>query len=368
MVRFPLSEVVAWEACRSGSTPLGEPTDNSIDEVREPTGASTDEFRPGSLTSARERFSFFDRLALLDFVGEVGGPKRIATCLTQRVSKAIAPALHYRPNGAETNLFLTGLRRCESWVCPVCSDGKARVLRSRIQKTVVEMRASSGKAVLMTLSMRHDEQDSLRCLLSKITKAWKRFSVAPVVRSLKKTNRLKMWAWVIELEHGPSGWHPHLHALATVADDDADVTCVLQAEWCDALSRVGGDATIEAGCLITSVRDNVADYLTKQWSKRAKSASRRTPLQLGGDAMVNPADEKSRRLYREFMDAMSADVSNLRSFWLNSNSTKDEFTLATDKMTPGAKGYKERVLTYDEVLQLSRYQKRVTVLKACLTT
>ena len=95
--------------------------------------------------------------------------------------------------------------RCKSRACPHCSKRYADEAARGVERIASSMRWSS----MLTLTIRHQAEDSLRDTLDRLNRAWDclrrraiwRRNVTGAVKLLEVT-------WKRE-----AGWHPHIHAL-----------------------------------------------------------------------------------------------------------------------------------------------------------
>ncbi|MEJ2863065.1 hypothetical protein [Actinomycetospora flava] len=109
------------------------------------------------------------------------------------------------------------------------------------------------------------------------------------------------WARVVEVTDGANGWHVHVHAPLSFADDvsaelvAAGVGARMFGRWQRALERKGFDASDEHGWDLRKAQlgeGDLADYFTKMAhevtgaaGKHGRSQGGRTPMQLLADAV-----------------------------------------------------------------------------------
>lgn len=123
---------------------------------------------------------------------------------------------------------VAGLQTCSSVsACPVCS---ARIRESRartIEATGVAHLRARGRLLFLTLTLPHDTGDPLVALLDTVLNGWRSVQQDRHVRDLGARygldfgGRSNRFGFVrsVEVTHGRSGWHPHLHVLLFVAED-----------------------------------------------------------------------------------------------------------------------------------------------------
>jgi hypothetical protein len=138
------------------------------------------------------------------------------------------------------------LIRCASvHACPVCSpkirQGRASEIERGVDRWISE---DGGGAVFVTATLPHDAVDRLSDLYDGLAKglrgmwsgsAWmsdrERFGIVGVIRT-------------VEVTRGPSGWHPHVHALLLTARplgarDVVRLRMRLRTRWAQSIERAG---------------------------------------------------------------------------------------------------------------------------------
>jgi hypothetical protein len=137
------------------------------------------------------------------------------------------------------------LMRCASvHACPVCSPRIRQRRSEEIRDGLSAWFERGGTALFITGTMPHDYGDRLADLYAAVAlglrsmwsgEAWMRdkeqFGVAGVIRAL-------------EVTHGASGWHPHVHALVLVdhsltASERTRLGWRLAARWGKGIERAG---------------------------------------------------------------------------------------------------------------------------------
>lgn len=142
-----------------------------------------------------------------------------------------------------TGAGFTGLQTCSSVsACPCCS-GRIREQRAReIEAAGVAHLRAGGQLVFLTFTLPHDRGDALEQLFDTVAEGWKHVQrdaawlALADVHGVEYAHRVggsvkRRLAFVraIEVSHGRSGWHPHLHVLLFVRDVDAAAVDRLQA-------------------------------------------------------------------------------------------------------------------------------------------
>jgi hypothetical protein len=94
----------------------------------------------------------------------------------------------------------------------ICS-GRA----DEIKALVTRHRAAGGSAYLLTLTLPHDEGDDLRALREHVAYAWSKVQSGNVFKRWKNRIGIVGSVRALEVNHGPNGWHPHIHVLVLTA-------------------------------------------------------------------------------------------------------------------------------------------------------
>lgn len=144
---------------------------------------------------------------------------------------------------------LTGLQTCSSVsACPCCS-ARIREQRARtIEAAGVSHLRAGGQLVFITLTLPHDTGDPLGSdkssgqvgLLDTVVDGWNAVQKSSGWRSLAKVSGITMasraggrpkrrlaFVRAVEVTHGRSGWHPHLHVLVFCEDLDDSLMAAL---------------------------------------------------------------------------------------------------------------------------------------------
>ncbi|GAA2546409.1 hypothetical protein GCM10010210_17180 [Pseudonocardia hydrocarbonoxydans] len=136
--------------------------------------------------------------------------------------------------------------------------------------------AAGGSVCMITMTTRHRAGQSLRSLWGGVSAAWRAVTSGRAVERERGTFGVLGMVRVVEVTHGESGWHCHVHALIAF---DGPVSRELAQElggsmfgrWERALVRKGFAAPLEdrGGLDVRPVdmgvgsRDAVAEYLSK---------------------------------------------------------------------------------------------------------
>jgi hypothetical protein len=124
-------------------------------------------------------------------------------------------------NGVDGVAVYRSLQICGSvWHCPICA---ARVANERVNeiKAAVALAAEKGyKAVLVTLTARHDWKTILKDQLTAMTEAYRSLWRGEPAKRIKEHFDIFGMIRTLECTHGKLyGWHPHIHILMFVPFD-----------------------------------------------------------------------------------------------------------------------------------------------------
>ncbi len=236
-----------------------------------------------------------------------------------------------------------GVQTCGSvWSCPVCSAKIAAVRQVEVDQAVRAWEGAGGGLGFVTVTMRHSAKDKLSTLWDALAVAWNAATsgeawadeqgglgvpMSREVKSGKSRGEVRESVRVpiirtVEVTHGKSGWHVHVHALLFLRRPVTDATVDQLADglfdrWRRSLIRQGLRAPIrDKGGLdaraATAAAGGFGDYFTKATygnlarelvrgdMKQGKGQSR-TPFELLA-AVVGEADyvEGDRARWREW--------------------------------------------------------------------
>jgi hypothetical protein len=214
---FPLDGA---HGCRAAASDQREPASDvaplTIEQVltlapwRSAAGVSAREFgaldveRPRRRTRARLR----DAIRPAYPLDENGFRLRPAACGYQ-CNGGSASVVRYSDGAA-----ITGVVTCRSpWVCPVCSGRILAERRAQIADVVGWARDEGHSLCLVTFTMRHGWGDDVGRVIRGLAAAWTEFWRGRAGQTMKGEIALVGWVRRLEVTHGPSGFHPHIHAI-----------------------------------------------------------------------------------------------------------------------------------------------------------
>lgn len=246
---------------------------------------------------------------------------RVAKCLRRPVPGQQAVKLMHSPSAEAAHY--KNLQVCSSvWMCPVCAS---KITERRREELAGALAASDLTPILVTFTLSHHQDDSLKLLTKVLLTAFRDFTAGAGWQA-----QMRRYHWLgsvkgLEVTHGfPNGWHPHLHILALLERpleraESAEFTEMVTARWLMVLGRHGGVASWEHGVDVRTARADIADYIAKygklpesEWTleheltkspvKRGRRLDRRSPFQLLWLALNG--DKEAATLFREYARAM----------------------------------------------------------------
>ena len=148
--------------------------------------------------------------------------------------------------------------------CPVCAETISERRRAMLNDVYA---ARGGKAVMITLTMRHTRQQGLQSVRDLISEAFKRLMVTgKAARGFCRRWGIVGRITAHETTYGVNGWHPHLHVAVDFDRKLSEVNLdelkdELIKRWCSIVENLGGYAS-PAWSVDVSVQADPA-YLAK---------------------------------------------------------------------------------------------------------
>lgn len=193
--------------------------------------------RDVTVTEVLQRAARRRRYGLRRTMQQITAMPRLAGCGRKHHNPVVSLRLGDRGAG------FAGVAFCESiWSCPCCSASLRSARAEEIQDAAARHVRNGGGALFVTLTVPHGRSDSLRDLLRDVTKGWGHIMNSKGTRKdlggRDWRERLGVVGYIraVEVTHGRSGWHPHLHLLVlTNGDVGADTrrafTAWLRHRW-----------------------------------------------------------------------------------------------------------------------------------------
>jgi hypothetical protein len=222
----------------------------------------------------------------------------------------------------EGHVGVAGVVSCGSvWVCSVCSAKVAMRRQAELAEGLRNWWAGSpeNNVEMLTLTMRHKSGDRLEDLWDALSHAWGRVTSGRQWVEEKRVYDVAGYVRVVELTHGASGWHVHIHALFFVSElssgDRKAWRSRMVTRWVSGLEDSGHQAVDDIQDLrpVGRGQDVLADYFTKSvdngdavaseltlgQNKRARGIGGRTPFGILDD-LIRYSDPDDAALWWEY--------------------------------------------------------------------
>jgi len=218
--------------------------------------------------------------------------------------------------------YVAGVETCGSvWACPVC---QAKICEARRQdvRTVLDNHVVGignlgpqlpGDEFMGLFTIPHTYSETCTELKTGIAAAWKKFLQGKPWERAKARYGVVGLIRALEVTHGGSGWHPHLHVLFLTRvlseSEEADFRIWLGERWAAIIARLTGKRVnlcagfgFQRACSVANAGEYVAKWgadseIAKANAKISKRGGR-SPLQLLSDA--RDGDHRARMLFREY--------------------------------------------------------------------
>lgn len=253
-----------------------------------------------------------------------GVPHRISCCM--RCLAYGKDRVEIQKHEVKARARFRGLMKCDSvWVCPVCSSVITERRKDELHLAVDAAKHLGLEMFMVTYTLRHAAGDDLRQTLETLLNAYRYARAGAPGMRIRKRYGIRGSIKALEVTHGESGWHPHLHEILFLNGDTVhkftriDLENTLRDRWQDQVERFGGDVIREIGVRVDRGDSYVAEYVAKfghepketRWSieaevakspvKTARSKDGRTPFALLEDSMNG--DEPAGRLFIDYAHA-----------------------------------------------------------------
>ena len=156
----------------------------------------------------------YERYALQSAARSALSYERVGKCL--RVPTSSEVQIH--KTLASNTFHFQNLQTCGSiWHCPCCAAKISERRKNEVQAAISSHEAIGGQVFLLTLTLPHHINMSLKWVLETLLKAHKAFEQDRSYREgFKLTSGLVGKIRGLEVTYGANGWHPHLHMLLFV--------------------------------------------------------------------------------------------------------------------------------------------------------
>ena len=257
-----------------------------------------------------------EQYELLETAASLLPHERVAACLQYVVPGESAEVRYCSECGSAS---IHNVAVCGSvWTCPVCSARINRERGAELARAVRNANTLGYGVVLVTLTLQHKLGDALAGLIDDLKTAWRDTKSGGSWSRYCERNGLIAHVTALEVLHGDSGWHPHLHVLLFFdrpmrAAARGELECWLSDRYRDMLYKRGAYASERYG-VVVSDGQSAAQYLTKWTERKSWDVSReltsrngktvksgRSAFQLLAD--FRGGDVQAGLLFREYAEA-----------------------------------------------------------------
>ena len=148
--------------------------------------------------------------------------ERVCNCLKKRIDKN--KEREVKINETRKKAHWSNVQRCGSvWMCPVCAKQITEKRRDELKRGLDTWKTHhNGGVLLLTLTFSHSVGESLKSLLERQKRSYKRFfentRVVNLMKSISVEHKIKSF----EVTYGSNGWHPHNHILLLTREQVSD--------------------------------------------------------------------------------------------------------------------------------------------------
>lgn len=209
---------------------------------------------------------------------------------------------------------VSGALRCNSpWLCPTCAPKKAEERRKNIADVVETMDAMQGVTGFVTLTVRHNKNQSLSSLKSILSTASRKARQGRIWQEIKEEADILGVVQGIEVLHNvDTGWHYHAHLAIPCLSSKSVAFGALKkfvGRYISEVYKAGGEALLngqDIQIIEDSEDEKASQYISKgsaAWEiagslKDARSRLSRTPWDLA--KLASSGDEVAEKLFVEY--------------------------------------------------------------------
>jgi len=154
----------------------------------------------------------YTRFYLQTLARELLPKERVAQCLRMIVPgiNQVDVMLHPTKQKATYRNLITCARL---WFCPVCASRITEERAKELTLATARWHDSGGFVAMLTLTLRHNSYQPLGEVLKTLREAHRRFKSGRTFKTMQADYGWSGSVTTLEVTHGGSGWHPHLHEL-----------------------------------------------------------------------------------------------------------------------------------------------------------
>lgn len=192
--------------------------------------------------------------------------ERIHDCLRKIIPGKRSVDVIYEPD--KKRAHYKNLMTCGSvHICAVCAARISERRAEELKQGITRWCESGGFVAMLTFTLRHNADDSLRTLYDAMAKSHRDFKAGKGFQNIKDRYSWHGSITATEVTHGLSGWHPHMHELVLFEPVSPEAwrnfKAAAKARWLSSLDRSGRDASWEHGLDIREGDQDVYDYIAK---------------------------------------------------------------------------------------------------------
>lgn len=209
---------------------------------------------------------------------------------------------------------VSGALRCNSpWLCPTCAPKKAEERRQNIADVVDTTNAMQGVTGFVTLTVRHNKNQSLSSLKSILSTASRKARQGRIWQEIKEEADILGVVQGIEVLHNvDTGWHYHAHLAVPCLSSKSVAFKAMKKfvnRYISEVYKAGGEALLngqDIQIIEDSEDEKASQYISKgsaSWEiagslKDARSKLSRTPWDLV--KLASAGDESAEKLFVEY--------------------------------------------------------------------
>lgn len=194
--------------------------------------------------------------------------RRTAGCGRSVVTDDGLVAIRATATDDGTVAYTDGVMRCGSvWLCPSCSATIKTHRQMELNAAALAHSANGGLIAMATMTVRHDQADTLATLQDALSGSWKSLQQSAVWRILR--SHMVGTITAKEVTWGTNGWHPHLHVLLLLEPGCEYLVDILrdwgrdQGAWAERVERRLGKRPNHHGFHVRRIESDAASYVAK---------------------------------------------------------------------------------------------------------
>jgi len=166
------------------------------------------------------------------------------------------------------------LQTCASvHACPVCAPRIRSARASDISDGVAAWLGQGGGVEFLTLTLPHTFGDRLAPLLGLVRMAWRSVLAGGAASAERAAFGIVGNIRALEVNHGPNGWHPHLHVLLFTtrplySEERRCLASAIGTRWANTVEKAGHRRpSVSHGSRLVAVSSKASSNLSRYLSK-----------------------------------------------------------------------------------------------------